>query len=82
MNGDPMYRFIGKFVEGSDRQLEMLFFRVLDLVVANAVEALHEHRDGGDARARHFGGDSDPNCSKMFTPRARGRFPSLLPKTR
>jgi hypothetical protein len=50
--------------------------------VANAVEALHEHRDGGDARARHFGGDSDPNCSKMFTPRARGRFPSLLPKTR
>jgi hypothetical protein len=34
----------------------MLFFRVFDLVVTDAVQALDEHHDGGDAGARDFGG--------------------------
>jgi len=34
----------------------MFFFRVFDLVVGNAVEALDEHHDGGDAEAGDFGG--------------------------
>jgi hypothetical protein len=34
----------------------MLFFGVLDFVVADAVEALHKHHDGGDAGAGDFGG--------------------------
>jgi hypothetical protein len=33
----------------------MLFFCVLDLVVADAVQALHEHHDGRNAGARDFG---------------------------
>src|SRR5256714_3360953 len=34
----------------------MLFFGVLDFVVGDAVEALDEHHDGGDAGAGDFGG--------------------------
>ena len=34
----------------------MLFFRVLDFVMADAVEALDEHHDGGNAGTRDFGG--------------------------
>ena len=34
----------------------MFFLRVLDLVVADAVEALDEHHNGGDGEAGDFGG--------------------------
>jgi hypothetical protein len=34
----------------------MLFFRIFDFVVADAVEALDEHHDGEDAEAGDFGG--------------------------
>jgi hypothetical protein len=34
----------------------VLLFRVLDLVVGDAVEALDEHHDRGDAEAGDFGG--------------------------
>jgi hypothetical protein len=34
----------------------MLFLRVLDFVVADAVEALDKHHDGGDAKAGDFRG--------------------------
>jgi hypothetical protein len=47
---------VRKPVEGDDGLFEMLFFRVLDLVVADAVEALDEHHDGRDAEAGDFGG--------------------------
>jgi len=34
----------------------MLFLGVLDFVVGDAVEALDEHHDGGDAETGDFGG--------------------------
>ena len=52
----PPNRFVCKLIEGGNSEGEMLFLRVLDLVVADAVEALHEHHDGGDAEAGDFGG--------------------------
>jgi hypothetical protein len=35
---DPTDRFVCKFVEGSDGQFEMLFLRVFEFIVADAVE--------------------------------------------
>src|SRR5205085_2688120 len=53
---DPPNCLIGKRVEGDDSQFEMLLFRVFNLIVADAMEALDEHHDGGDAGAGDFGG--------------------------
>ena len=47
---------MGEFVESSYGHREMFFFGVFDFVVADAVEALDEHHDGGDAGAGDFGG--------------------------
>jgi hypothetical protein len=46
---DPPHRFIRESVESGDGQYEMLFFRVLDLVVADALETLDKHHDGRNA---------------------------------
>src|SRR4051812_41375226 len=53
---DPTDRFRRQRVERLHGHLEMLFLRVLDFVVGNAVEALDEHHDGGDAGPGDFGG--------------------------
>src|SRR5205085_9956779 len=53
---DPPNRLGCQLVEGGHGQFEVFFLRVLDLVVADAVEALDEHHDGGDAGAGDFGG--------------------------
>ena len=39
LSSNPSNRFIGERIESCDRLLEVLFFRVLDLVVADAVQA-------------------------------------------
>jgi hypothetical protein len=53
---DPSDRFVGEPIESRHGMLQVLFFRVLDFVVGDAVEALDEHHDGGDAEAGDFGG--------------------------
>jgi hypothetical protein len=52
---DPSNCLGGQLIEGDHGQCEMLLFRVFDFVVADAVEALDEHHDGGDAEAGDFG---------------------------
>ena len=47
---DPVHRLFSELVKGGYGEFEMLFFRVLDFVVADAVEALDEHHDGGNPR--------------------------------
>src|SRR5471032_378891 len=42
---DPRHHLRRQLVEGRHAQLEVLLLRVLDLVVADAVQALHEHHD-------------------------------------
>lgn len=49
--------FLCKVVKSYNRQFEVILSRVLNLVMADAVEALDEHRDGGDAGPRDFGDD-------------------------
>ena len=53
---DPPEGFIGESVESGHGHGEMFFFRVLDFVVADALERLDEHHDGRDAGAGDFGG--------------------------
>jgi hypothetical protein len=53
---DPSHRLVGQLIESDDGLLEIFFLGVFDFVVADAVEALDEHHDGGDAGARDFGG--------------------------
>src|SRR6267378_1924795 len=50
------YRLPCKLVERRDTHLEVLFLRVFDFVVADAVETLDEHHDGRHAGAGDFGG--------------------------
>jgi len=52
---NPLHRFLDQFVERDDRQFKMLLLRVLHLVVTDAVQALHKHHDGGNARAHDLG---------------------------
>lgn len=42
----------------------MFFFRVLDLVVADPVQALHKHYDGGNAGPSYFSGVVDRTGGK------------------
>lgn len=42
--------------EGGEGLVEVVFFGVFDFVVADAVEGLDEHHDGGDAGHGDFGG--------------------------
>src|SRR5256885_16653699 len=51
---DPLHRLVDKFIERRDRQLEVLFFGVLDFVVADAVQTLDKHHYGRHSRARNF----------------------------
>ena len=53
---DPLHRLIGQLVERCHTHLEMLFFGVFDLVVANPVQALHEHHHGRHSGTRDFRG--------------------------
>ena len=53
---DPPDGLVGEFVEGGHGQGEVFFFGVFDFVVADAVEALDEHHDGGDAELSDGGG--------------------------
>src|SRR4051812_38177393 len=53
---DPPESFVGEFVEGGYGHRKMLFFRVLDFIVGDAVEGLNEHHDGRDAGAGDGGG--------------------------
>jgi hypothetical protein len=48
---NPAHRFLGQFVEGNNCQSEVLFLRVLELVVADAEQTLDKHHDGEDAGA-------------------------------
>src|SRR5947209_3740505 len=42
---DPGHRLVRELIERRDRQLEMFFFSVFDLIVTDAAQALHEHHD-------------------------------------
>ena len=53
---DPLHRLRGQPVERLHRPLEMLLFRVLDLVVTDPVQTLHEHHHRRHTGARHFRG--------------------------
>jgi len=53
---DPPHRLLGEAVQRPDGQIEMLQARVLDLVVTDAREALHEEHHRGHPRHRHLGG--------------------------
>ena len=44
---DPSDRFVGQVVEGGHGQFQVLFLRVLDFIVGDAMKALDEHHDGG-----------------------------------
>src|SRR5690606_27585792 len=52
----PPHRLLGELVEGHHRHLEVLLLGVLDLVVRDAVEALHEEHHRRHARARDLRG--------------------------
>lgn len=52
----PLDRLVGEAIEGGHAHLDMLFLRVLDLVVADAMQALDKHHDRRHAGARDFGG--------------------------
>jgi hypothetical protein len=49
--GDEFHGFGGEAVEGGDAEFEVLFFCVLDFVVADAAKGLDEHHYGGDSGA-------------------------------
>ena len=51
---DAVHRFLRELVERYNRQLDMLFSGVLNLIVTDAAKALDEHHDGGDSGARDF----------------------------
>ena len=53
---NPLHRLLRQFVERGHAKFQVFFLRVLDLVVADAVQALHEHHHGRHAGARDFGG--------------------------
>jgi hypothetical protein len=53
---NPFDGFFREFVERGHAHFQVLFFGVLDLVVTDAVEALDEHHDGGNAGSGNFGG--------------------------
>ena len=50
-----MERLLGETVEGAHAEFQVLLLRVLDAVVTDAVQALHEHHHRGHARARDLG---------------------------
>ena len=61
---NPLHRFLSQFVERDYHQFEMLLLRVLAFVVTDAVQPLHKHHVGGNARARplqHRGADRKEN---------------------
>lgn len=53
---NPSHDLRGEAVEGGEGLFEVVFAGVFDFVVADAVEALDEHHDGGDAGHGDFGG--------------------------
>jgi len=53
--GNPLHGFGGEFIQRLNALYEMLFFSVLDLVVRDAAQTLHEHHDGGHTGAYHLG---------------------------
>ncbi len=52
---DPAHRLVCQPVESGHAHLQMLFLRVFDLVVTDAMQALHEHHDGRNTGAGHLG---------------------------
>jgi|ERR1700693_6208908 len=52
---NPIYSFGSEAVESDYGHFEVLFLGVFNLIMADAVEGLHEHHDGGDAGAGNFG---------------------------
>ncbi len=69
-SGDPGERFIGELIERGDRHFEVLFARVLDLVVADAMEALHKHHDRRHAGACDFRGIVQRSRRQAVRPRS------------
>ena len=53
---NPPHRLLREFIKRGDAEFEVFFLRVLDLVVADAVQALNEHHHGRHTRRRDFGG--------------------------
>src|SRR5579883_2054181 len=53
---DPIDGFRGQAVKGGDRKLKVIFAGVLNLVMADTAERLHEHHDCRNASAGDFGG--------------------------
>src|ERR1044072_612800 len=53
---DPPHRFLRQLIERGYRQFQMLFLRVFDLVMADAVQALREHHHRRHTGTRDFGG--------------------------
>ena len=52
----PPHRLLREFVERGNTEFEVLFLRVLDFVVADAVQALDEHHHRRHTGARNLGG--------------------------
>ncbi len=53
---DPRHYFIGQTIHRGDTEFEMFLFRILDLVMTDPVQTLHEHHHRGNAHAGHFSG--------------------------
>src|ERR1051325_2847952 len=53
---DPPHRFLRQLIERGYRQFQMLFLRVFDLVMADAVQALREHHHRRHTGTRDFCG--------------------------
>ena len=53
---NPPHRLLRQSVERAYAEFKVFFLRILDLVVADAVEALDEHHHRGHACGRDFSG--------------------------
>src|SRR5579862_9758442 len=53
--GYPPHRFFCKIVESCDRKFKVLFFRVLNFIVTDAMQTLDEHHHRGNAGGGNLG---------------------------
>ena len=52
----PLHHLVRQLIKRGDAEFEVFFLGILDLVVADAMQTLDEHHDGGNARGGDFGG--------------------------
>jgi hypothetical protein len=78
MKGDPLHRLDGEFIESCDSKFEMRLFRILDLVVADAVRLwTNMMMVGMAAPATSSLGRRRADCPRAAS-QHRGRVPFLV----